>query len=51
MPNPLTGDDGRGRTVLLLDLGTGDGDLDLVLARDEANETVRNTRVLTNPRK
>lgn len=49
-PNPLLGDDGRGTGVVLLDLG-GDGDLDIVLVRNDAGETVRHTRSFFNQRK
>ncbi len=43
------GRDLRGSDVVLLDID-GDGDLDIVIVRSESNETIRNTRVLINPR-
>jgi hypothetical protein len=49
LPSPLTSDDGRGRDVLLLDVD-GDTDLDVVIVRDEPDQSVRNTRVFVNPR-
>ncbi len=48
-PNPVVEDDGRGAVVSLVDTD-GDGDLDIVLSRDEADETARNTRIFENPR-
>lgn len=49
LPAPLAGDDGRGSGGALLDLN-GDTFLDLVLIRNDADESVRNTRVFINPR-
>lgn len=48
LPSTLAGDDLRGAAVILLDVDR-DGDLDIVSARSEADETVRNLRVLLNP--
>jgi len=50
LPDYLTGDDLRGADAALVDVD-GDGALDFVIVRDEANETVRNTRVIRNPLK
>jgi hypothetical protein len=50
LPDYLTGDDLRGADVALADVDA-DGALDLVIVRDEADETVRNTRVIRNPLK
>lgn len=48
-PDPGTSDDLRGADVVLVDVDD-DGDLDVVIVRDGTDETVRNTRVLVNPR-
>jgi hypothetical protein len=49
LPAPSAGDNLRGADVAAVDVD-GDGDLDLVIVRDEADDTVRNTRVLVNQR-
>jgi hypothetical protein len=49
LPSPAGADDLRGSDARAVDVD-GDGDLDLVIVRDEANEFVRNTLVLKNPR-
>ncbi len=48
LPHAVLVDDGRGAEVRLVDTDR-DGDLDIVIGRDEPNETNRNTRVLANP--
>jgi hypothetical protein len=50
LPDFLTGDDLRGSDAALVDVDA-DGALDLVIVRDEADETVRSTRVIRNPLK
>ena len=49
LPDPVLVDDGRGSALLLMDTDD-DGDLDVLFARDQSNESVRNTRVFVNPR-
>lgn len=49
LPSPFTADDLRGAVVIPVDLD-GDSDADLVIGRDEGDETVRNTRVIVNPK-
>ncbi len=49
LPRPTTGDDGRGTSTLFFDVDD-DGDLDVILGRDQTDESVRNTRVFVNPR-
>jgi len=49
LPHPTLADNGRGADGLLLDVDD-DGDLDVVIGRDEPSTTVRNTRVFVNPR-
>jgi hypothetical protein len=49
LPDPLAGDDMRGHAVALVDVDQ-DGALDVVVGRDEADETVRNLRVLRDVR-
>jgi hypothetical protein len=48
LPEPLDGDDLRGRAVALVDTDQ-DGDLDVIIGRDTSSDIVRNTRVLLNP--
>jgi hypothetical protein len=50
LPGPPLGDDVHGADVALFD-ADGDGDLDVVIVRDDPDETVRNTRLLLNPRR
>src|SRR5439155_19876025 len=50
LPDYPTGGDLRGGAAALVD-ADGDGALDLVIVRDETDETVRNTRVIKNPLK
>jgi hypothetical protein len=49
LPDPSVADDLRGAAAALVDVDR-DGDLDVVIVRDESNEAVRNTRVLVNLR-
>lgn len=50
LPSSPFAEDNRGFAVLLHDL-EGDGDLDLFYGRSEADDTVRNLRVLVNPQR
>ncbi|MCG3134719.1 MAG: hypothetical protein HMLKMBBP_02070 [Planctomycetes bacterium] len=52
LPSPGASDDSRGAHVLLADLGAGggDGDLDVVIVREDSDDTARNTRILRNER-
>ncbi len=49
LPHPALVDDSRGAETLVFD-ADGDGDLDILIARDDADETVRNLRLLLNDR-
>ncbi|MCE9637954.1 MAG: FG-GAP-like repeat-containing protein [Planctomycetes bacterium] len=50
MPTPGVSDDGHGEDVRLVDTD-GDGDLDIVVVRNDSNESVQSTRIFVNPRK
>ena len=60
LPSVSAGDDFHGDGVALIDVagttladptGSGDGDLDIVVVRNDADESVVNTRLVLNPRK
>ena len=49
LPHPVLDDDGRGSDALTMDVDD-DGDLDLVIGRDESGDNEQHTRVFLNPR-